>query len=236
MTPSPRPSLAQRALGLFVVGQLLFLFSANGLPLLQRLRPANTIAALRTVPTSWAELTGQPQEWSLFAPDVATESTFVAVQLDWGPDRPPVLLLSDNEPDDLRRFFRVGRFRLRRYETSLDVALTVPEGKERDDVIDSWRARIKDKVRDESGAIRVYLRWKMNAFLEAHPELPPPREVRLLARLYRIPPPGQAFDPRPSQYPLARWRPEWNDPRWLPVEAFNPVSEEYDPVRPAVQP
>src|SRR5437870_5053711 len=91
-TEPPRPSTAQVLLGLFIAGQLFFLFAANLLTLLDAARPrlkdrrlvealvpgwtrreghAHDAAQVVTGLTSrWAQLTGQPQDWSLFAPNV----------------------------------------------------------------------------------------------------------------------------------------------------------------------
>src|SRR5262245_59972313 len=76
----------------------------------------------------YGPLTGQPQGWSLFAPDVADGFAFPVVELRWDDeyldpgsvpvhDLPPVMLRSPNAPADLSRFFRFTHFRFRRYES-----------------------------------------------------------------------------------------------------------------------
>ncbi len=231
-TPAPRrPTLAAFALGLFVVGQIAFLALANCLHLLAAIDPA-----ARTCPVlgcssdlceRWATLTNQPQRWSLFAPTVDTEVAFPAVELVG--DHSSVLLLSVNEPDDLRSYFRVGGARLRRTETALCLPLSMCEGKEIDDVSVHWQTRVADHVRDGARPIRAYLRWRLTAYRREHPDMPEPREVRLLTRTYRLPGPGESFErwPPPYQIPLARWLP--GEDR---VETYNPITSAYDPVRP----
>lgn len=104
--PKP-PSPRQVLLGLFIVGQIVFLVSTNLLgfatwfPSLNRKKPNQLIN--RTVPRfaekqgnlwhwieqydgnlrRWTELTGQEQGWSLFAPTISKETAFPAVLLSW---------------------------------------------------------------------------------------------------------------------------------------------------------
>lgn len=111
--PQIRPSLAQRLVGLFVVGQLVFLVYGNalGLPLYGRflglspnppeapwdLADAPTVtdpdtsivhisppvARLAAPSCRWGELTGQWQGWSLFAPSVPSQGAFLELTLSW---------------------------------------------------------------------------------------------------------------------------------------------------------
>ncbi|MBY0524376.1 MAG: hypothetical protein K2R98_13300 [Gemmataceae bacterium] len=226
--------IAGGCLGLFVVGQLFYLVAANILGVWQfaSAQDDGWPTAAQAVTERWADLTGQPQNWSLFAPEVDTASTFAAVELRWDDGiHPPVLLLSDNEPDHLDRFFRFGRSRLRRYESLLIVTLQVPAGKEEDDVVDGWRERIVNRVRRQWGPMFAYLRWRWIEYQQQHPHLPLPKEVRLLARTYAIGTPGGLAPPlRLVQRPLARRLPESEPSDALPIEAFNPVVNEFDPV------
>ena len=48
----------------------------------------------------------------------------------------PELLLSDNEPVNPRRFFRLGRFRLRKYESGLDLVLRVKDNETLADAVE----------------------------------------------------------------------------------------------------
>jgi hypothetical protein len=310
--PSRSPTTAQVILGLFVVGQLLFLLAANFLGMAEKARPylkdrppaepsdafeerllqAGRTAAARVAPgwtheeghlydamevitgltNRWSQVTGQPQDWSLFAPTVYRVTTFVAVQFRWDtdpvPERdvvaliaplaardpagvvvfcgvsprsytaslPPRLLLSDNEPDDIRSFVRLGRFRLRRYESNLDLTLSCRDDKVGEGHLDAWRERIAGKVRGDAAALLAYMHWRLRVFQERNPDTPPPRQVVLIVRVYRIPSPEEpttsAFWPRPEQRPLARWQPaREEDDRYLPIEMYNPVVERFEPLR-----
>jgi len=256
---------ARGALGLFVVGQLLFLLTSNLLSVedavraaLQKSPPAQRVApdlfdgtgrahaglrAVERLTRRWEELTGQAQNWQLFAPDVADVVPFVAVELRWDDDRlpqsdasrvppappPPVLLLSENEPTDPDRFLRVGHFRLRRYESTIDVA-PLP-GKPFDPRGEEWAALVERATRDGPEAMHAYLRWRTAAFLRDHPGLPPPSQAVLLVRLYRIPPPP---GPRPwdweylGQHRVARWLPGATaPPGFLPVETYDPAGDTF---------
>jgi hypothetical protein len=281
-TPTPRsPTTAQVLLGLFIVGQLLFLLAANLLGMAENVRPyleeqqpdepsdsleecvlqaGRTVAAhvapgwthreghlydaltvLSGLTSRWSQATGQPQDWSLFAPSVYRVTTFVAVQFRWDTDGesdvpPPQLLLSDNEPDDLASFFRVGKFRLRRYESNLDLVLSCRDDKIVEGQVDAWRERIAGKVRYNWAAMRAYMQWRLRVFQQRNPEAPLPTQVILVVRVYRIPSPEEPAPPtfwaRPEERPLARWRPAGEvEDGYLPIEMFNPVVERFEPLK-----
>jgi hypothetical protein len=317
------PSTRQVVLGLFIVGQLFFLLAANLLQLTaasRRVMDAHPALAsvvskwtdpeghlhdagelFSAVTTRWSEVTGQPQNWSLFAPNVTEKIPFVAVELCWEEDPhsaaslarhllpltaahsleevsvvaapvlgkdsgdwkklstllapltaplqqealPPavwrndphfsILLHSENEPKDIRHFLRVGKFRLRRFEASIDLPLT-SDGKPPDEVVDGWRESIEGKLREDGKAIEAYLRWRLRRFQEKHPDLPTPKQVILWVRVYRVPSPDGRSEPwswlGPEQTPLARWQPgaRWQA-NYYPVEMFNPVVPRFESVR-----
>jgi hypothetical protein len=245
---------ARVLLGLFVVGQLGFLLVANFLgveepvrkslakhPRLEALAPdylagkGSVQSVLRDTESwtrRWSQLTGQPQSWRLFAPNVTDTIPFVAVELVW--DDPPAerrLLLSENEPADVRRYVKLGHFRLRRAEAVFDCLSAASENPFRADSL-AWADGIRDLMREEHAFVHAYLRWRLDRFLRQHPDLPPPAEVILYVRIYRIPPP-----PGPSpwqweylgQHPVARWLPRAEpDPGHLPIEVYNPVVDRFE--------
>jgi hypothetical protein len=146
--------------------------------------------------------------------------------------RPPAYLLSDNEPPDIARYFKVGRFRLRRYEGSLDVNLAREPDKPVEDNQDKWRQSIMQKVRGEAATIRAYLQWRWGVYQASQAERETPKQIILHLRVYRIPPPP---GPRPwtwegpEQFPLARWRPHVAPvPGVPPVEVYDLIAQRYD--------
>jgi hypothetical protein len=277
-------------LGVFIVWQLLFLPAANLCGVLTEARNRlaewpplgqaapewtrgrgtlhRTTEAVAGVTARWAEVTGQPQSWSLFAPEVGPDVAFVAVELRWDddplpvsapcrrlaplaasnilewlalqtaalrgerPDVPsPVLLLSDNEPADPHAYFRLGRFRLRRYEDNIDLILDNPEGKPTERMADAWNQKIEVQVWRAGSCHLAYLRWRRESFRRAHPDLPPPRQVLLYTRTYRIPEPGSnPWDWQgPEQLPLLRWRPGVSlPPGESSLERYNPVVPRFE--------
>src|SRR5262245_8476998 len=103
-----RPRGAQVLLGLLILGQIAFLAISNFLgmisyahpkrhshalqPLVEQLAPGvregqdhfwKLLEGITTVTEFWANVTGQPQAWSLFAPEVGGECIFPALQLRW---------------------------------------------------------------------------------------------------------------------------------------------------------
>jgi hypothetical protein len=251
-------STAGLVLGLFVLWQLVFLLGLNfcevtchclaWLPSAERAFPdladaeskaRQRLDRVERAWNRWAEFTGQAQGWSLFAPDVWANVPFAAVELRWDDEpagapaeRPSVYLLSDNEPEDVHSYFRVGRFRLRKYEGALDLNFQKEPDKSDAAMEDGWRQRIFDKVRREASTIRAYLEWRWRTYQAAHPDVETPKQVILHVRTYRIPPPP---GPRPWMWggpedrPVARWRPGFAYPAGaLPVEAYDLVAERFD--------
>jgi hypothetical protein len=110
--PVAPPSPRQVALGLFILFQLVFLFGSNGMEFLQWLGPelkgepkklANRLAPrfadeeghgwawmdrLETGMRRYMQLTGQDQDWSLFAPTVGKATGYPVVVLLWD-EAPP---------------------------------------------------------------------------------------------------------------------------------------------------
>jgi hypothetical protein len=187
----------------------------------------------------WSELTGQHERWQLFAPNVWYDVPFLAVEFRWD-DGPPgqqaardgatprVYLLSDNEPADVNRYARFGRFRLRKYEEILSPELYVSTDKVAGQMKDIWKDRLKNQVDEEARAIKSYLRWRWDRYSAQHQELPEPTQVILHVRTYRIPaPPGP--DPwtwgGPDECPMARWRPRSADSS---LEVYDPVADRFD--------
>jgi hypothetical protein len=268
------PTNPQYFLGLFILWQLFFLFICNFVAVTSSVRDRadtnlspdwkarinwlapgwlekeghvhDALRVLDDVTTRWEQLAAQPQSWSLFAPTMTKEITFLAVELRW--DNPkaarnrraqaqvpfaPQLLLSDNEPRDPTHFFRWGQFRLRKYEGSLDVVLRVwTEDKETlADAVRRWQGVIRDKVKQEWSTIPAYLKMRCRDFMAQHPERPQPRQVILLVRRFSIPEPGKFSEewyrdpgtrPQDRNMPLARWQPGVVRKDGYEIEWFRP--------------
>jgi hypothetical protein len=184
----------------------------------------DVLHVVKDLTSRWEELSGQPQGWSLFAPEIARQITFVAVELRWDdPNQgkahrermapfPPELVLSENEPRDKTRFFRWGKFRLRKYESYLDVVLRVYEDETLEQAVERWGRRIRKKVYNEEDNIQEYLKMRTRHYLSQHPGRPRPRQAILLVRRFEIPKPEDFSeewykDPRDEplrQLPIAR--------------------------------
>jgi hypothetical protein len=189
---------------------------------------------LAAVTDRWAQLTGQCQMWSLFAPDFPRQGTFPVVELRW--DDPagsaPVRLLSSFEPADTTSYFRPpgSADRLFSYEVYLGLGLCYWDEAAAATEKEAWRKHFRDVVGRQWKSMRAYLRWRTAEFLKEHPEQLPPDEVRLLIRIYPTPPPNAKPEERspPREQPMARWRcAENGPPGLLPLEAYDPFSREY---------
>jgi hypothetical protein len=200
----------------------------------------------------WEQLTGQVQVWSLFAPEVPDQAPFAMVELRWDDPRgpadhltvptpyAPVRLRSYFEPEDLRNYFRIPSSfdRLFHYEVRLGLIYVKWNEQSLHEIPETWRSVIEDRVRRQWRSIRAFLRLRSNQFLQQHPELPPPRQVLLIIRLYRAP--GYGQDPvswsGPYDLPLARWLPESDSSDSLPVEMCDPVTGVFISLQPKQAP
>ncbi len=191
----------------------------------------------------WAQATLQLQTWSLFAPNISKECAFPALLLsdverdsffregdgyrtaDHGR-----LVLSDNEPGNLKSYLRWGNFRLRRYENNLVLYLsrwpeeTPPETAER------WRNAIKEHAGGSKGTeamFLAYLRFRTDQVKNAAET---PRQVTLLMRHYdlKAPEAGPEFVEGPLTVPILRWLPARGDS----LDLFNPVTGHFEPLHP----
>jgi hypothetical protein len=248
MNADPRPRTGSIVLGLFILGQLFFLVSANVLGFLDSLRedanndsPAEDFAqafevaapgwlreeghlndAQRIVTSilkPWEQVTGQYQRWSLFSPDISRDICFPAVEFRWKDKVSPEVLLSDNEPAEPTHYFRFGQFRIRRFEGQLDVTLSPDESPE------DWRTTIHNRVEADGKAMRCYLLWRWREFQRRHPDRPRPSQIILQMRLYQIRPPEEAppYWNGPFVNPIARLRPPQTT-----LEEYNPVTERFE--------
>jgi hypothetical protein len=303
--PTAGHSPRQVVLGLFIVGQLAFLVLYNLIELCQdaqaRLHPRTAVVVDRIVPgysnksghawmimdeistplRRWAQLTGQDQSWSLFAPAVAKVTGFPAVTFVWdevptsahavarplgllaahhplevaalglsaqetASDVPPAaeeLFLSDNEPADRYHFFRVGKFRTRRYETNLILYLRQRKGDEyeKDERAETeaeararWGGTIREHVNENGVQMLAYLKWRLAAWQQGHRGRPAPRQVILVERSYTILLPNDhtgAVWEGPRTTPLMRWQPRaaWQN-GYRPIEWYDPVTQRFETI------
>jgi hypothetical protein len=143
-------------------------------------------------------------------------------------------LRSDNEPADPEQFFRAGNFRLRRYEGHLTLALVRHADTNEAETRQEWNRRTEKHLRNNGDAILAYLRWRLAAYQSLYPGLPPPRQVILKMRRYRIAEPDQAppYLRGPFVVPVARWQPHavWQA-GYGPLEKYNHVTQRFEGFR-----
>ncbi len=238
--PAPaRTTPGQVLLGLFVLWQLFFMAATTFLDYVGYTRDLGGAAqALRDGLGRWERLTGQVQYWKLFSPDVGTASRFATVELH-GDDGQEEQLRSIFEPADLAHYWRLPGWddRFFNYEENLCTRLHIRWD---DDKPDEQTARHHEArhavVQRTWRPTLAYLRRRVAQFQEEHPDRPPPRAVVFALRVYPTPPPGtEPWQwPGPIRQPLVRWRPGTTPPEGtLPLEVYNPVTRQFEPVRAA---
>jgi hypothetical protein len=258
--PTP-PSPRQVLLGIFVVGQLAFLFVGNLLGFVkwvptdistesqQRINQVlpqfgdqkghgwEWTDEIETNLRRYVQLTGQDQDWALFAPTVGKATAFPAVLFRWDEAAPfdrtiagaeytfnakngfhmrldadaprTEILQSENEPKDVRAYFRFNKCRVRRVEGQfwLNPQPNKDEGPE--EVASRLTRRVQKFAKEYHEVIVEYLHWRLKAWQASHPGEPSPKQVILLERFYRIHDPGEerGWD-EPVVFPVARWLPK----------------------------
>jgi hypothetical protein len=230
--------LLQVLLGLFVVGQLVFLPTANVTTFLDAQGsltegPASKLQPVHRLTQAWSGVTLQTEFWSLFA-EFPRRSLFPAVEVipdaDAAPAEGPLLLRSHLEPADPAHFFsaNVAADRLHNYEAWLTqvffawerhTALADPEKRQE---------ALRDFVRVWQGPLLAYMQWRLR-----QPDVPsvPSGEVLLTWRVFETAkPPGTANESSPPchRHEVVRWRPGAK-PREgsLPLEVYDPQGRRY---------
>lgn len=152
----------------------------------------------------WAQVTGQGQGWSLFAPRFGEAGTFLTLEVLTGAgDRTE--LRSRFEPADPSHYVRFDVLNYRLFYREMSYALFystwtpdsfATQGGE-------WRTDIRDFVTTYRRSMSAYVRWRVET------ELPgaDPREVRINIRVFLPPKPGETARPAPIAVPFARWTP-----------------------------
>jgi hypothetical protein len=228
---SDRPALSQVLLGLFVLGQLLFLAEANLLRFFVQALQLNAAVPFQEIDrgfTSYEKWTGQTQYWRLFSP-FPPGSAFTVVQLRWkGGTTRTLPVLGDPAPSF--RYWNPPGSGDRRfnYEQNLVIIRVFWEPKHLPHYAQLIRAQQREALRHKRGQVRAYLSWRLHQFRKEEPDLPPPDEVILIVRFYQASEPGaEVWQWRgPDDKPLARWQPGKGDE----LEIYDPIDEKLEPL------
>ena len=252
LTPSAteRWGISQVCLGLFILWQVFFIVGNSLLQMIRDGRDMEIEGAVSLlsyltldlpkeegpgyqtwrVLYRWGEVTGQAQGWSLFAPGVEDQSRFLHVALYWDDGRKPVVLPSPTEPADLKRFFRWGHSRLRKYESYLGAYLSVEENETLEQARKRWQRRIQRRVGQQSDTLPGYLLFRWRTYQQEHPDCRVPAQIQMHVVTWKIPPPGTDpwFWQRSITLPYARIRLNADGSINGNVQAYNPISMQFD--------
>jgi len=143
----------------------------------------------------YANFCGIEQGWSMFTPEMARSSPFLAARLEFD-DESSAEVRSPNEPADPHRYFRFGGWRQRKLEDWLG---------------SSTRVKELHHQHEDLPVYEAYARWCIRRWHEQHPdERRTVRRVVLFKRRFIFPKPGT--DPRqigePETYDLAIFGPD----------------------------
>jgi hypothetical protein len=136
--------------------------------------------------------------------------------------------LSDNEPRDPNRYFRLGDARSRRLENCIVIALGPEEREAASETAQRFRDKISRHVSGYASVIENYLRRRTREVMSERPERNTPRQVTLILRRYHINDPDQAppFWSGPFSLPMARLQTgsslEWYDPSCACFRSLEP--------------
>lgn len=216
--------------GLFITIQLGFLVVSNVTSFLFLLLdahsgPAKVNKALAEVAEGWAKLTGQDQNWRLFAPQVPTRTLLVDVSfhgpaLPAAPARPRVASIHWPGPED----------RLWHVEKSLHWAYVAYDPKEVAARAGEWQEYLEESVRKKWHAYRDYLAWKKHAYTRQYPDFPAPTELWFGVWVYTLSHQPEPGSPQHHEV-LLRWQPGREPtPGTLPLELYDRVSGSFTPI------
>ncbi|MCC9606098.1 hypothetical protein LOC68_19590 [Blastopirellula sp. JC732] len=241
------------ALGSFIVWQLFYLTVANSLETLEvvTLRyPETSSAITKALDESraghrsalgglsslvyavdkYGQVTEQPQRWSLFAPNINDQTTFLACEFRWNDSDQSTWLLSDNEPSDASSYLRYAGNRIRSIEQNLTLTFAFEPGESEADARQRWAEQIHDKLATDFDILMVWASLRVEEFQADYPYVATPDEVILHVRGFEIGAPGREADQTSLPYcmAIARWQPAVDYPReCLPLEAYDPVTEQF---------
>lgn len=249
----------QIGLGLFVVWQLFYLTIANSLETLEIVahrfpttseainktldecragsesRPLGPLSSLIFVVDKYGQLTEQPQRWSLFAPNISDQSSFLAYEFRWHGEKEgeveSVWLLSDDEPRDSSAYLRFLGSRMRSLEQNLSIEFSFDSNESKRDAQERWASQIREKLAKDHDVLLAWSALRVQAFHEDYPDTPIPDEVVIHVRGFVIFAPEAQHDAASYErysLPLARWTPNVETkPDMLPIEGYDPVTEQF---------
>jgi hypothetical protein len=147
--------------------------------------------------------------------------------------RPPDLVLSDNEPVDRERFFRLGNFRLRRFENNLLPSLYDYANERPEDRNERWRKRIQQHVEEYSPHLLGYVQWRWEQIEGRFADRPRPRQFILVVRRYDVVAPDKAppFWEERATVPLVRWQALPGQEGRGPLEWYDPSENRFRRMR-----
>jgi hypothetical protein len=234
MSSAPVPGAPARRflLGLFIVGQLVFLLVGNLVPFVlsalsenwQGSRLPTALAALGSLSDGWVQLSGQGQVWRLFAPQVQTRALFVRIETESPAPGVRSQLASCFEPDASGWYLHLpgGGDRLFLVESELVWPLVAWDPDLQRKEPEQWYDYLVQSVRAKWRAYRTYLAWRTS-------KAPRAESVELSIRIYSLSLAGRPFDPSAIvTLALLRWRPDLPTPEgFLPLELYDERTGKY---------
>jgi hypothetical protein len=214
------PALLRVGLGLFIVWQVAFLVASNATDYLSHIAaadgesgPNRGTQVVAAVTSGWVRLTGQAQNWRMFAPQVPMRALFLQVDFD------EVGVPSESAAVAEGTYCHPpgGGDRLWHVEKTVAWPLVAYDPEAVDARPDEWHAYLEQAVRNNERACRSYLAWRQHAWLREHPGQPPPRAIYLVVRVYTLSRQGERPGPVACEV-LLRARPRPDNPEQLTLE------------------
>jgi hypothetical protein len=255
-----QPTLSQFLLGVFIVGQLLFLGTANVLnfwqlghpplagPLSAEAKPSHFeqlddfARGARLFCDGWSRLTLQREIWGLFA-EFPPRGPFATVRLTYHRDAASALpaaveLYSPLEPVDPNHFLNLNlpHDRFLHYELFLWGAHWPKEPRTPRGESEIDRYLRVELARANWKPALAYMRWQIRRYQGEYSSEPPPDEVEFFFRVYDTPPPDERpwQQQGPVEERLFRWRPDASAAAGdLPIEFFDIRKQQYRPLKSA---
>jgi hypothetical protein len=189
----------------------------------------------------WGEAIGQEQGWNMFTPDFPPHTVVPVAELHFadGTTARVTSRFAPSDPDHPGMRWPLVHDREFNYEANITM-IGWHADEEAIAADPDMGSGLTGSVRTNHEQISHWLAWKTRLYCAASPRAADPIDVVLILQYIPTRPPGEPVDvPRKPTFerPLARWFPSGSRaPGLLPLEGYDPVAQQFVPLKAVTPP